>query len=63
MGTTQQDIDGYLERGLLVKGCPQCERSLEAWRETGRLPIAPWHRAMSSCRSGGRAHCTCDTCF
>lgn len=25
--------------------------------------FAPPHTAMSSCRSGGRNHCTCDTCF
>lgn len=26
-------------------------------------PFAPRHKAMPTCRSGKRPHCTCDTCF
>lgn len=34
--------------------CSTCERD---------GPAGPSHYAMPGCRSGGRDHCTCDTCF
>jgi len=60
---TEEQVEHYLKNGLLVEGCGTCEQSLETWRKTGRLPVAPWHRALRSCESGGHPHCTCDACF
>lgn len=36
--------------------CTQCVRQ-------GKGAFAPDHDAMSNCKSGSRAHCTCDGCF
>jgi hypothetical protein len=42
---------------------PNC-RACEELRDHPTLnPFMPSHRALSSCRSGGRPHCTCDSCF
>lgn len=38
--------------------CPFCDRM----REYG-VTFHPDHDASSSCQSGKREHCTCDTCF
>ena len=41
------------QRDRPVAGCEMC-------KEKG---IRPPHYASINCQSGGRAHCTCDTCF
>lgn len=41
-----------------VVGCDYCRRLALA-----REDFAPRHTASDRCRSGKRAHCTCDTCF
>lgn len=38
-----------------------CEEACVICAETGLLK--PPHDASPRCRSGGREHCTCDTCF
>lgn len=38
--------------------CKYCQELLEKGEY-----FAPHHRGSGGCRSGGRAHCTCDTCF
>lgn len=48
--------------------------AIERWGDNRQFPECtlckeysvfggPSHRASGSCRSGGRAHCTCDTCY
>lgn len=32
-------------------------------RDNYQSPLSPSHKAMASCQSGGRNHCTCDCCF
>lgn len=39
-------------------GCEYCRRE----QDRGST-FFPSHRASARCRSGGRQHCTCDTCF
>lgn len=39
-----------------VEGCSYCE-------QFGGSLMMPPHEASKSCQSGGRNHCTCDTCF
>lgn len=38
-------------------GCAECQT------RTAAVQLMPNHEAMSSCRSGGHDHCTCDSCF
>jgi hypothetical protein len=38
--------------------CVYCDRERKR-----RNDFHPSHEPMGSCRSGGRNHCTCDTCF
>lgn len=50
-----------LERlGVIDPGCSYCR---EFYDHPRLAPFAPSHRASARCQSGGRAHCTCDTCF
>jgi len=49
-------------RGELVRDCKGCA---EFYDDPG-MPLdhfAPSHKASERCRSGGRNHCTCRTCF
>lgn len=46
--------------GSLVPGCAGCR---EFYEHPRLAPFAPSHRSGARCRSGGRPHCTCDTCF
>lgn len=39
-------------------GCAYCDREIARGNT-----FYPPHNASSSCRSGGRNHCSCDTCF
>ncbi|GAB2732497.1 hypothetical protein [Nocardioides pakistanensis] len=39
-------------------GCPMCQQAKEA-----DSAFFPMHKAMPHCRSGGRNHCTCGTCW
>ena len=39
-------------------GCAYCERE-----KANGCTFFPPHNASARCRSGRRAHCTCDTCF
>jgi hypothetical protein len=41
-----------------VGECEYCDRQREANEE-----FHPHHNASKRCQSGGRNHCTCDTCF
>ena len=56
------DVIARLEsRGLLVADCPGC---YEFYASAHPLDVfAPSHKASPRCASGGRPHCTCDTCF
>lgn len=46
------------------KQCPVCKRKQERQCEQCQNPNDPVpHTASINCQSGGRAHCTCDTCF
>ena len=66
-----QKIRDMEAMGALDPTCSLCLREFypfyrETWLPDGSKgsgPFAPAHRAMRSCRSGGRNHCTCDTCF
>jgi hypothetical protein len=52
----------YLEMiGALCPECPGCQSRYDA--EDASMVMAPSHRAKPNCQSGGRHHCTCDTCF
>lgn len=46
--------------GRLDPDCPGCAAFYE---HPEVMPWAPSHQAMPTCESGGRPHCTCDTCF
>lgn len=48
-------MEEAIERFGVKSECPLC-------REYSVFG-GPSHLASGSCRSGGRAHCTCDTCF
>lgn len=50
------------------------EEAIERWGDNRQFPECmickeysvfggPSHRASGSCRSGGRSHCSCSTCF
>lgn len=43
---------------VFVTGCDYCDRE----RAAGST-FFPHHHASSRCRSDGRSHCMCDTCF
>ena len=55
--------------GRLDPTCRGCDEHYRFYRERWdpaepwMTPFAPPHTALSSCRSGGYAHCTCDSCF
>jgi len=62
--TRDQAIKRMEKSGLLDPDCKTCRA--EAYARTDKMPYDVWmpsHRASSRCRSGGRNHCTCDTCF
>lgn len=44
------------------EGCDLCAKHVAAIHK-GETFFAPNHTASAYCRSGQRAHCTCDTCF
>lgn len=47
----------YMTGVFWDSGCAGCQS------RTAVVQLMPNHEAMSSCRSGGRTHCTCDACF
>lgn len=53
---TEREL-GLIERGVWDPACSYCQR---AGRPGGFFPP---HTALSSCQSGKRAHCSCDSCF
>ena len=42
---------------------PDCAACREFYEHKTLDPFAPRHTASGGCRSGKRAHCTCDGCF
>jgi len=54
-------------RGALDPDCTECLRRMYpyiSWLNGyPQLPFYPNHSAVSTCASGRRAHCTCDSCF
>lgn len=65
---TQQERAANIKRleglGILDPACKTCQDEFyPSYREKGVGPFAPNHKASERCRSGKRAHCTCDTCF
>lgn len=62
MKTTEEIYYEMEKRGQIapVGECAICDRE----RASGNI-IFPWHEPLSFCRShsGGKNHCTCDTCF
>jgi hypothetical protein len=51
-------MEGTVILAIYHDGCGYCETEKEAGRT-----FFPPHRSSPRCRSGGRPHCTCDTCF
>jgi hypothetical protein len=58
--TRAERIKRWEEMGSLDPNCAACQ---EFYNHPTLSPFAPSHRPSSRCRSGGRAHCTCDACF
>lgn len=58
--TREQAIKRLEEAGVIFPDCKECE---VFYGESGPYAFAPRHKAMSSCKSGKRDHCTCETCF
>lgn len=48
--------------GFLDPACGECQAHLYPAEDPRRV-FYPNHRALSSCQSGKRPHCTCDACF
>lgn len=48
--------------GFLDPNCQECREYLYPAVDP-RQVFYPSHRALSSCQSGRRPHCTCDSCF
>lgn len=59
--TREQKIARLEASGDLDPNCALCKS--EFYPHPKLEPFAPAHKASSYCRSGKRAHCTCDTCF
>lgn len=58
-GTVEIRDDGWTDTHFAPPGeCGYCDSQREA-----EATFFPSHQAMSHCRSGGRNHCTCDSCF
>lgn len=49
--------------GVIDPDCDICKREFGTEVDPRPGAFAPAHEASSSCRSGRRNHCTCDTCF
>jgi hypothetical protein len=47
--------------GMVVRYYTACSYCMSEYHAGGTW--FPSHYAMASCQSGGRNHCTCDTCF
>lgn len=58
--TRAQRLARLREMGAYDPDCKACE---ELANHPTLSPFMPSHRPGSRCRSGGRPHCTCDTCF
>lgn len=75
MPDLQQQREDYIsvlhQSGLIDKGCKSCQPFIEwvraHWVYEGTpevpAPMMPHHMASPNCKSGGRPHCSCDTCF
>ena len=59
--TRDEQIARLEELGHIVRDCPGCKRFFEAVDPV--KVFAPNHKPSRLCASGGRPHCTCDTCF
>jgi len=51
------------DSGLLDRDCVRCAPVYEALRAGKKWPPGPAHRPSTLCRSGSRAHCSCEACF
>lgn len=58
--TRQERLKRWEEMGAYDSSCAQCATIPD---HPTLSPFQPSHKASSRCRSGGRNHCTCDTCF
>jgi hypothetical protein len=58
--TRAQRLERFEALGLYDPNCEQC-RAIPAHPTLD--PFMPRHRPGSRCRSGGRPHCTCPTCW
>ena len=47
----------YIDGIFWDSGCKFCQS------RTALVEIFPDHEGKERCQSGGRGHCTCDTCF
>ncbi len=63
-------LDGYVmsleSRGAIGPDCPTCLREIYPKLGQGKELweiFCPPHKPSTRCKSGGHAHCTCDTCF
>lgn len=62
--TPEERIARWEVLGLLDPECLTCQREFyPRLREGATSVFAPSHKAGRRCESGGRPHCTCDTCF
>lgn len=68
--TRDEKIEQLENRGDLDPNCLTCINHFypfykNKWDEVtnNTTPFAPSHRASKYCKSGGHAHCSCDTCF
>jgi hypothetical protein len=62
--TREEQLRRWEREGMLDPECAFCQR--EVYAATDKMPedvFAPRHKALETCRSGRRPHCTCDTCF
>lgn len=60
----QQALARYVADGRVDADCPACKRDvIPHVLQTGALPYHPGHKANPWCKSGQRAHCSCEACF
>jgi hypothetical protein len=53
-------LEHLTEINAVDLSCPGCRPRIESVTLRGNGPA---HRPSPNCESGGRPHCTCDTCF
>ena len=58
--TRAQRLERLTAMGTYDPDCKSCE---ELAKHPTLNPFMPSHKPVSTCRSGARPHCTCDSCF